>query len=65
MAVPKRKISRSRRDKRRTHKKLNPPALSTCSHCNQPKPPHQVCPHCGYYNNNKVIEIKEPKERKK
>ena len=62
MAVPKRKISRSRRDKRRTHKKLNSPALSKCSHCNQPKLPHRVCPHCGYYNNTLVSKIKEPKK---
>ena len=30
MAHPKRKISKTRRDKRRTHQKLDTPALSTC-----------------------------------
>ncbi|MEH0155608.1 50S ribosomal protein L32 [Limibacter armeniacum] len=30
MAHPKRKISRTRRDKRRTHKKLSTPTLSAC-----------------------------------
>jgi large subunit ribosomal protein L32 len=30
MAHPKRKISKTRRDKRRTHDKLTPAALSTC-----------------------------------
>ncbi len=64
MAVPKRKISRSRRDKRRTHKKLTVPNLSTCPRCNQPKLPHHACQHCGYYKNVQVIQI-EAKGSKK
>ena len=64
MAVPKRKISRSRRNKRRTHKKLDMPNLSTCSRCNQPKLPYHACPHCGYYKNVQAIQI-ETKESKK
>ncbi len=31
MAHPKRKISKTRRDKRRTHKKAEAPQLATCS----------------------------------
>lgn len=65
MAVPKRKTSRSRRDKRRTHKKLAAPTLSTCPRCNQPKLPYQVCAQCGYYKDNKIIEIKERKKEPK
>ncbi|MEE9170780.1 MAG: 50S ribosomal protein L32, partial [bacterium] len=49
MANPKRKISKSRRDKRRTHWKLSAPAISECPQCHQPKLPHRICPHCGYY----------------
>ncbi|MCK4271178.1 50S ribosomal protein L32 [bacterium] len=59
MALPKRKISKSRRDKRRTHWKLSSPPLSMCPHCHQPKTPHQACPHCGYYNGRKVMAPKE------
>jgi len=59
VALPKRKFSKSRRDKKRTHKKLSLPAMCTCSHCNQVKSPHIVCPHCGYYNGKKVVEIKK------
>ena len=33
MAHPKHKLSKQRRDKRRTHDKLTLPALSTCSNC--------------------------------
>ena len=62
MAVPKRKHSRARRDKRRTHQKLSVPSMSKCSQCSQPKMSHHVCPHCGYYKNTKVVEIKGAKE---
>ena len=62
MALPKRKTSRSRRDKRRTHKKLSLPSLSKCSHCGQLKLPHHICPHCGYYDKSQVLKIKEPKK---
>ncbi|HHS13296.1 MAG TPA: 50S ribosomal protein L32 [bacterium] len=59
MPLPKRKISRSRRDKRRTHKKLSSPMVAECSHCHQPKLPHKACPNCGYYNGRLVIVPRE------
>ncbi|MBI2502223.1 MAG: 50S ribosomal protein L32 [Candidatus Latescibacteria bacterium] len=49
VAVPKRRISRTRRDKRRTHWKMKAPAVSACAHCGQPARPHRVCTHCGQY----------------
>jgi large subunit ribosomal protein L32 len=55
-AVPKRRISRSRRDKRRTHWKLKAPTVSACSHCGQPARPHRVCTSCGYYRGREYIE---------
>ncbi len=59
MAVPRRKTSKSAKRKRRTHFKLDSPAFSVCSNCGQTKQPHQVCPHCGYYNGREVIEVAE------
>ncbi|MFC1683244.1 50S ribosomal protein L32 [Candidatus Zixiibacteriota bacterium] len=59
MAVPKRKTSKSRRDKRRTHWKLSSPTLTTCPHCHQPKQSHRACSHCGYYNGREVVAPKE------
>lgn len=59
MALPRKKISRSKRDKRRTHDKLSLPALSKCSHCGQPKLSHRVCPHCGYYGGEMIIEVEK------
>ncbi|MBN1302024.1 MAG: 50S ribosomal protein L32 [Melioribacteraceae bacterium] len=49
MAHPKRKISKSRRDKRRTHYKAAAPSLATCSNCGEMKLSHRACPNCGYY----------------
>jgi large subunit ribosomal protein L32 len=59
MAVPKRKKSKSKRDKRRTHQKLTPPNLSTCPECGEAILPHHACPSCGYYKGRKVVETEE------
>jgi large subunit ribosomal protein L32 len=59
MAVPKRKTSKARKKKRRTHWKLGDPGLTKCSQCQQLKPPHSVCPNCGYYGGREVIKIEE------
>lgn len=50
MAVPKRKVSKARRDKRRSSVwKLTAPTLTKCTQCGEYKLPHQVCGNCGYY----------------
>lgn len=59
MAVPKRRTSKSKRDKRRSHDGLSAPALSTCSSCGAPKLPHRICPSCGTYRGRKVVETEE------
>jgi large subunit ribosomal protein L32 len=56
MAVPKRKVSKTRKNKRRTHQKLSPPGLVKCPNCDEPILPHRACPHCGHYRGRKVIE---------
>jgi len=55
-SVPKRRISRTRRDKRRTHWKMTRPVFSTCSHCGQPARPHRVCTSCGFYRGREYME---------
>lgn len=59
MANPKHKISKARRDKRRTHKKLSVPSLVLCPQCQEPRLPHHVCLNCGTYNGREVIAVKE------
>ncbi|MCQ9208250.1 MAG: 50S ribosomal protein L32 [Omnitrophica bacterium] len=63
MAHPKRRHSKSRRDKRRTHDNLSRPNLGLCPHCRKLKLAHMICPHCGYYKGRQVVEI-EPKKKK-
>ena len=58
MAVPKKKTSKARRDKRRAHDFLTAPSLSECPNCHEPKMPHRVCPHCGHYKGKEVIDVK-------
>lgn len=59
MALPKRKTSKSRRDKRRTHQKVSAPSLSTCPECGEAVKPHHACPSCGSYKGRTVIESTE------
>lgn len=59
MAVPKKKTSKARRDKRRSHDALRVPAVSVCSKCGEATRPHHVCENCGTYNGRQIIENKE------
>ena len=47
MAVPKRRNSKTRGAKRRTHYKVSLRAVTKCSSCGAYKRPHRVCPSCG------------------
>ena len=59
MAVPKRKLSKARRDKRRSNVwKLQAPALCVCPNCGEFKAPHKVCGNCCMYRGRQVI-VKE------
>ncbi|TFH37793.1 MAG: 50S ribosomal protein L32 [Anaerolineales bacterium] len=55
--LPKRKISKGRRDRRRAHDALTAQHLITCTNCGGKHLPHHVCPSCGHYNGREVIEI--------
>jgi large subunit ribosomal protein L32 len=60
MAVPKKRQSTTRRDKRRAnHARMTPPNISLCPKCSEPKLSHQVCLSCGTYNGHEVIQIAE------
>lgn len=60
MAVPKRKVSKARRDKRRSSVwKLHLPGMVKCNHCGEYNLAHRVCRNCGYYDGEKVVETKE------
>lgn len=57
MAVPKRRVSKARRDKRRSNVwKLDMPSIQKCPQCGEYKRSHRLCSNCGYYNGREVIK---------
>ena len=59
MAVPKNKVSKARRDKRRANWKLTAPNMVECPHCHELNLPHRVCPSCGQYKGKEVIKVED------
>ncbi len=59
MAVPKRRVSRQRRDTRRANWKLTVPNLIKCPKCHELIRPHRVCSECGYYKGTEVVAVNE------
>lgn len=59
MPNPKRRHSKSRRDKRRANWRLEVPNLALCPECHEPKLPHHICLSCGSYKGRKILEIVE------
>jgi large subunit ribosomal protein L32 len=55
--LPKRKLSKGKRGRRRSHDALGVPKLVECSQCHQLTLPHRVCPNCGYYRGRQVIDV--------
>ncbi|MEX0616774.1 MAG: 50S ribosomal protein L32 [Candidatus Woykebacteria bacterium] len=58
--LPKKKISKARKGKRRENIKLIFPKLSVCPNCSALKLPHKACPNCGTYKGKvaKVVKVK-------
>ncbi|MBI2588292.1 50S ribosomal protein L32 [Candidatus Berkelbacteria bacterium] len=52
MAEPKKKLTRARRDKRRSQIKFDVPDFINCPKCKNPRHSHQICPNCGFYGKN-------------
>ena len=65
MPLPKRRHSKQRGRKRRTHWKLEAPEVVDCPHCHKPKLPHRVCPNCGWYDGKEVMKVGKKKEEQK
>ena len=62
MAVPKRKVSKARRDSRRANWTASAPTLVECPKCHELMAPHTVCKKCGSYKNKVVVEEKKKKQ---
>ena len=59
MALPKRKVSKSRKKKRKGQQYLKPITYTICPNCQEAVLPHRVCMNCGYYKGRQVIPIEE------
>jgi large subunit ribosomal protein L32 len=56
--LPKRKVSKSRRNRRRAHDALSLNHLVMCESCGEFHIAHRVCPKCGTYRGETVMEVK-------
>ncbi len=68
MAVPKRRLSISKKNRRRSNIFLSVPKLIKCSKCGKPVLPHTVCGYCGFYKGKEYVNVMaklEKKEQKK
>jgi len=61
--LPKRKLSKGRRDRRRAHDAMQAVNLVQCSNCGQMRLPHNICPNCGYYQGREVIQVEKEKKK--
>lgn len=57
MAVPKKKHSSARRDRRRAHDALKAATVAQCPNCGAAHRPHRVCPNCGTYRGRNVVAV--------
>lgn len=55
MAVPQNKVTKSRRNQRRSHDALVPSNPGECANCGELKRPHHVCGACGHYAAREVV----------
>lgn len=59
MAVPRKKVTRSKRNMRRSHHALRRAYPAECPHCGEDRLPHHVCLSCGRYRERSVIAESE------
>ncbi|NNC74715.1 MAG: 50S ribosomal protein L32 [Acidimicrobiia bacterium] len=55
MAVPKKKMSRSRTRRRKAQWKVSAAPSNPCPQCGTPRRPHRACHECGTYRGREVL----------
>lgn len=55
--LPKRKVSKSRRNRRRSHDAHSLAHLVVCETCGEYHISHRVCPKCGSYRGENVMDV--------
>ena len=62
MATPKGKVSKARRNSRRSaHWKLSAPSIVKCPRCAKMKLAHRVRKFCGYYDGQEIVKVEVAK----
>ena len=64
MAVPKKRKTSAQAGQKRSHDDLAKTQLGKCPQCGEAVMPHNACTFCGYYNNNKVVNIETKLDKK-
>ena len=60
MAVPKKRVSHSRTNMRRSvNDRLTAVQCSVCPECHEPKLPPHACMSCGKYKNTQAVKVEE------
>jgi large subunit ribosomal protein L32 len=57
--LPKKKLSRSRTRRRRSHHAKAIVNYATCPRCNSPKLPHAACDNCGFVRPGLSLQIEK------
>ena len=57
--LPKRKVSKARRNRRRAHDAIGLNHLVVCENCGEYHIAHRVCPKCGTYRGETVMEVED------
>lgn len=58
-ALPKRKVTKAAKGKRRSHLHVQIPQLVACPQCRQPRLAHHMCPNCKTYRGRQIQLVKE------
>lgn len=56
MAVPFRKVSKTRKRMRRSHNALTAAGVTKCPNCGEMIKPHRVCSKCGFYKGKEEVK---------
>jgi large subunit ribosomal protein L32 len=56
-ALPKRRISHSRKNNRRSHHHIDLPTLTICPNCKAKIQPHNACIKCGKYKDKVILPL--------
>jgi large subunit ribosomal protein L32 len=64
MGVPRQRLTKSRRNRRRANIFLESTNLIKCEKCGKEKKPHIVCLNCGFYKGIEVVNVLEKLDKK-